>query len=86
MGKSNDIPKPVRRGKHIRDCGSVAMVKAEQWDSCWVPDFDSYPFFADGLARRGGHKVWLTFRCNDPTCPALMLVPSALIEAHIPKT
>lgn len=35
---------------------------------------DGGEFDRDKLGRRNGHTLWHRFRCNDPSCPAIMLV------------
>jgi hypothetical protein len=61
---------------HAKDCAAVRHAANGSWVTAWGPLDSVRPYaLRDKMLRRGnGYTSCLRFACNDPRCPARMLV------------
>lgn len=73
--------------KHMKDCGALNMVKQGPWKTPWA-GIEPVARYLNAWGTSKGNAVhhwWLEFRCNDPECPALILVKIDDVLEELPS-
>jgi hypothetical protein len=62
--------------EHADDCKAVESVAAGYWPTPWSGVLDAHHdlAFLRKDARGSGHRLFWRIACNDPDCPARLLV------------
>ena len=77
--------KTLQKKPHKYGCFAVEEVRRGFWKSPWA-----YPelFFANKFGNETktgrGTKSWVKVKCNDPSCPAYLLVDNDELMATLP--
>jgi hypothetical protein len=59
---------------HKADCFAVKEVAEGRWTTPWCPSHPGHDHDRQANGRRNGSHLWMAFDCNDPDCPAKLLV------------
>lgn len=67
---------------HSAECFAVGAVADGDWSNPWgVTDGHRY-LDAEGRKNNGGWRRWHRVICNDPKCPAILLIREDAIFDH----
>lgn len=72
----------IPKFKHREGCFAVAAVDAGRWKSPWFMTLGVEHLAADGT-KRGTNCTFHVFCCNDPGCPASVLVSGEWLEEMV---